>query len=83
MSYAKPIYIDNQKEKEKGSEINFISDEPEPSFHGLNDNTHLDVIGFLGEPESIGDIMVIFLKKILRFRMEIEILGRYWVIVHD
>ncbi|XP_013718151.1 uncharacterized protein LOC106421858 [Brassica napus] len=42
--------------KEKGrGETNFISDEPGPSFHGLNDDTHLDVSDFLVEPESIDE----------------------------
>ncbi|XP_013665574.1 uncharacterized protein LOC106370044 [Brassica napus] len=48
------LYRESQKGKEKGrGETNFISDEPGPSFHGLNDDTHLDVSDFLVEPESI------------------------------
>ncbi|XP_056866175.1 uncharacterized protein LOC130512334 [Raphanus sativus] len=48
------LYRESQKGKEKsGGETNFISDEPGPSFHGLNDDTHLDVSDFLVEPENI------------------------------
>ena len=50
------LYRESQKGKEKGrGETNFISDEPGPSFHGLNDDTHLDVSDFLVEPESIDE----------------------------
>ena len=51
--YRIPKYladIENQKQKEKRSEINFISYEPGPSFHGLN--THLDDSDFLVVPEN-------------------------------
>ena len=50
------LYRESQKGKEKGrGETNFISDEPGPSFHGLNDDTHLEVSDFLVEPESIAE----------------------------
>ncbi|XP_048599196.1 uncharacterized protein LOC125579266 [Brassica napus] len=54
--YHADLYRESQKGKEKGrGETNFISDEPGPSFHGLNDDTHLDVSDFLVEPESIDE----------------------------
>ncbi|XP_013614905.1 PREDICTED: uncharacterized protein LOC106321133 [Brassica oleracea var. oleracea] len=50
------LYRESQKGKEKGrGETNFISDEPGPFFHGLNDDTHLDISDFLVEPESIDE----------------------------
>ncbi|CAA7015433.1 unnamed protein product [Microthlaspi erraticum] len=47
------LYRESQKAKEKESETNFISNEPGPSFHGLNDDTHLDVSDFLVDSEEI------------------------------
>ncbi|KAL0715650.1 hypothetical protein Bca4012_064972 [Brassica carinata] len=49
------LYRESQKGKEKEGETNFISDEPGPSFHGLNNDTHLDVSDFLVEPENIDE----------------------------
>ncbi|KAF8092053.1 hypothetical protein N665_0426s0011 [Sinapis alba] len=47
------LYRESQKVKEKGGETNFISYELGPSFHSLNDDTHLDVSDFLVELENI------------------------------
>lgn len=50
------LYRESQKGKEKGrGETNFIFDEPGPSFHGLKDDTHLDVSDFLVGPETIDE----------------------------
>lgn len=46
------LYQASQKAKERDVETNLISDESGPSFHGLNDETHLDIADFLVDHEN-------------------------------